>query len=179
MKKLNLGCGNNIRSGYVNLDNVKLDGVDIVHDLNKYPYPFKNNEFDEIICHHILEHLDNIPKCLKELSRIGRKGAKIKIRAPHFASYSAWTDLTHKHPFGWASLDYVASNKTHKHSVGKKLSHEYGEERFNVKRKLIFGKVHRFMGMGLFANKFPLLYETFLAYIFPPREITFELEVVK
>ncbi len=59
LKKLNLGCGLNHREGYVNLDAVKLPGVDVVHDLNKMPYPFKTNQFDEIICQHLLEHLDN------------------------------------------------------------------------------------------------------------------------
>jgi len=43
----------------------------------------------------------------------------------------------------------------------------------------MFGKVHRVIGINFFANRFPLIYETFLAYLFPPREIHFELEVVK
>ncbi len=32
MKKLNLGCGKDIRKGYINLDLKKLPGVDIVHN---------------------------------------------------------------------------------------------------------------------------------------------------
>ena len=51
--KLNLGCGRDIREGYVNLDKAGLDGVDVVHDLNVFPYPFEDNEFDEI--HYLLE----------------------------------------------------------------------------------------------------------------------------
>ena len=31
MKKLNLGAGTDIRKGYVNLDIVKLKGIDVVH----------------------------------------------------------------------------------------------------------------------------------------------------
>lgn len=181
MKKLNLGCGNDIKKDYVNLDGVKLNGVDIVHDLNKFPYPFKDNEFDYVEANHVLEHLEDIPKVLRELWRICKKNAIIEIRAPHFASYSAWTDLTHKHPFGCFTFDFIAANKVHKHTAFMKehLSHEYGNMRFNVKRKLIFGKVHQAMGVSFFANRFPLVYETFCAYIFPPKEIHFELEVVK
>ena len=40
MKKLNLGCGNDIRQGYINLDVAELDGVDVVWDVNKLPLPF-------------------------------------------------------------------------------------------------------------------------------------------
>ena len=35
--KLNLGCGRFPLPGYVNVDCVKLQGVDMVHDLNKMP----------------------------------------------------------------------------------------------------------------------------------------------
>ena len=37
--KLHLGCGTDIRAGWVNLDCAKLPGVDIVHDLNVLPLP--------------------------------------------------------------------------------------------------------------------------------------------
>ena len=43
MKKLNLGCGTDIKKGYINLDVAKLDGVDVVHDINRLPLPFKEN----------------------------------------------------------------------------------------------------------------------------------------
>ena len=39
VKKLNFGCGRDIREGYVNADIARLDGVDKVFDFNKFPYP--------------------------------------------------------------------------------------------------------------------------------------------
>ena len=57
MRRLNLGCGRKIFKNSVNLDRVKLDGVDVVHDLNKFPYPFKDESFDEIKALAVLEHL--------------------------------------------------------------------------------------------------------------------------
>ncbi|HPC10341.1 MAG TPA: class I SAM-dependent methyltransferase, partial [archaeon] len=65
--KLNIGCGKKILKGYINLDVVKLPGVDIVHDLNKYPWPFKDNYFDEIYADNVLEHLDDIIKPIEEI----------------------------------------------------------------------------------------------------------------
>jgi ubiquinone/menaquinone biosynthesis C-methylase UbiE len=180
MRKLNIGCGTDIKEGYVNLDSSRLKGVSVVHDLNKFPYPFKDNEFDLIEANHIIEHLNDIPKVLRELWRISKPKAMIKIRVPHYASPGAWFDLTHKHPFGWMSLDYMAANEVHRHSVGRRHSHEYGsKESFNVKQKLLFGRLHRLMGMQFLANQHPVFYEMYLAYMFPPREMTFDLEVVK
>jgi hypothetical protein len=46
-KKLHLGCGTNIKKDWINLDFVKLKGVEVVHDLNKFPYPFKDNTFGD------------------------------------------------------------------------------------------------------------------------------------
>jgi len=37
--KLNIGCGKDIKEDYVNLDSVKLPEVDVVHNLDKYPWP--------------------------------------------------------------------------------------------------------------------------------------------
>lgn len=180
MKKLNIGCGTDIKKDYVNLDSCNLAGVNAVHNLNDFPWPFKNDIFDLIEANHILEHLNDIPKCLREIWRISKNKGVVKIRVPHYASPGAWFDLTHKHPFGWMSLDYMANNKIHKHSVGKRHSHEYGEkEKFNIQRKLLFGKLHRIMGIQALANKFPIFYEMYMAYVFPPREMTFDLETVK
>jgi len=66
MKKLNLGCGKDIRKGYINLDLKKLPGVDIVHNINK-KFPFKTNSFDEIYASHILEHVDDLIFTMEEL----------------------------------------------------------------------------------------------------------------
>lgn len=48
--KLNLGCGKDIKDGYINLDVRYIKGVDVVCNLNSFPYPFQNDVFDEIYC---------------------------------------------------------------------------------------------------------------------------------
>ena len=57
MKRLNFGCGKDVKAGYVNADIAKLSGVDVHFDFEQFPYPFKNNEFGEIFCRHVLEQL--------------------------------------------------------------------------------------------------------------------------
>ena len=46
--KLNLGSGSKILKGYVNVDKFQYYNPDVVHDLEKFPYPFKDNS-DEIL----------------------------------------------------------------------------------------------------------------------------------
>jgi len=42
---------------------------------------FKDKEFDFIHCSHIIEHIENLPQCLDEISRIGKRGF---IAVPHY-----------------------------------------------------------------------------------------------
>jgi predicted SAM-dependent methyltransferase len=103
MKKLNLGCGTDYRKGWINLDISDKDiyggktKTDICHDLNKYPYPFKDKEFEEILSIGVLEHIQNLEKHIKELSRISKTNCLVKVHVPYFLSYYSSRELyTHK-----------------------------------------------------------------------------------
>jgi len=68
-KKINLGCGKYPKKDFINVDLDKDYGnAEIFHNLNCYPYPFKNNHFKEIELTMVLEHLDDPIKCLKVLN---------------------------------------------------------------------------------------------------------------
>lgn len=97
-KKLNAGCGRDIKKGWINLDSCDLPGVDIIYDIEKTPLPFDNDEFDSILCRDIFEHVDFIP-VLREIHRILRKGGDLIIRVPHFTSRRNFIDPTHKKMF--------------------------------------------------------------------------------
>lgn len=55
--KIDLACGNNKKEGYFGVDIVNVPGVDLVHDLNVYPYPFEDNSVEKINCSHYMEHI--------------------------------------------------------------------------------------------------------------------------
>jgi len=78
---LNLGCGN-FKIGDVNVDIDKKYNPDIVWDLNKFPYPFREREYRSILLHHSLEHLNNPGKVLNECKRILKEEGKIIIVVP-------------------------------------------------------------------------------------------------
>ena len=99
IKKLNLGSGNDIKDGYVNIDFKQSQGVDVVHDLNKFPWPFADKIFNEIIAENVVEHLDNFVLTMEEIHRISQSDALIKISVPYWNSSYAYIDPTHKRGF--------------------------------------------------------------------------------
>jgi SAM-dependent methyltransferase len=57
--------------------------TDIQHDLNNYPYPFRDNSFDTIFCLGTLEHLEAPYLVLKEFKRILKKEGILIIGLPN------------------------------------------------------------------------------------------------
>lgn len=173
-KILEIGCGKNPYFGkkgekVIHLDIVKLPHVEVVHDLNKIPWPFKNNEFDEVRADNVLEHLDNLVKVMKEIWRILKPNGIVKIWVPYFAHPNAFQDPTHKRFFTLKTFDYWDTST----ETGKKLNLEVRKKFKIVKKKLIFGRKLKFI--ELFANKFENFYEIIISRIFPADEIYFEL----
>jgi ubiquinone/menaquinone biosynthesis C-methylase UbiE len=104
--KLNIGAGNDILPGYVNLDIAKLPGVDIVHDVNKLPLPFQDNTVDEAYAKDIIEHIQEYHLLLKDLHRIMKPGATLKIMSPHFTSCNGPSDPSHCHVFAVRTFSF-------------------------------------------------------------------------
>lgn len=107
LRKLNIGCGSNIREGWVNLDITNQPGVDVVHDIENLPLPFADDSFDEILCQDILEHVEYLP-VIKDIYRILAQDGAVHIRVPHFTSRNNYTDPTHKKSFSVSTFDYFA-----------------------------------------------------------------------
>ena len=105
--KLNVGCGNDIKKGWINLDIAPVNGVDVVHNIENLPLPFDSNVFDEILCRNILEHVEYIP-VLKELNRILKEGGSLVITVPHFTSVDNFIDPTHKKMFSWRTFFFFS-----------------------------------------------------------------------
>jgi predicted SAM-dependent methyltransferase len=108
--KLHLGCGTDILTGYVNVDVAKLPGVDVVHDLTKRPWPFKDGQFSEVILTHVLEHLPETVEVMNELWRICAPGARVKLRVPYWNASDFITDPTHVKDFNEHTFDFFDPN---------------------------------------------------------------------
>lgn len=119
MNILDVGCGKRKVPGAIGIDIALLPGVDIVHDLNTFPWPFEDNYFDEIHCYHYLEHAENLITVIEEFYRILKYDGKVIIRVPHYSSRLAWVDPTHKRAFSLGSFDYYGNNEHDYYSKAK------------------------------------------------------------
>jgi len=82
--KLNLGCGNDIKTGYINIDKYNNTGqVDLKCDLNALP--FLDGSVDEIYTAHVFEHieLNDVYGVLEEWERALCLGGEIVMRLPN------------------------------------------------------------------------------------------------
>lgn len=176
--KLNIGCGKLIRKGYTNLDWIKTDGVDVVHNLEKFPYPFKDEQFSEIIAKDVVEHLKPTTDVMKELHRILKKGGVLKITVPHFSSYSVWLDPTHYRAFSYDTFTYFCADRSANFYKLEGHYHTYNWKFSNIKRRILFPKGLQFWNYLIdpLANAFPYIWEhTGLRNLFPAENIYVEL----
>ncbi|MBI2562871.1 MAG: methyltransferase domain-containing protein, partial [candidate division NC10 bacterium] len=83
---LDLGCGRNKQPGAIGVDRDPASQADLLCDLNRVPYPFRADSFDEIHLYHVIEHLTDVVAVVAEIWRIARQGARVFIATPHFSS---------------------------------------------------------------------------------------------
>lgn len=175
--KLHIGCGHDIKPGYLNTDSVNLPGVDKVFNLEVFPYPFEDNTFTEVYSAHVLEHMSDLWKVMEEITRISKNGAQVKVIVPYFANPGTRADYTHKRGFTTATFNYFHPDFFYNH--GAKILVKKYRIHFLWNRK-VFLKSHLInMVPDFFINLAPRFYERFFAYIFPSAEIHYLLEVSK
>jgi SAM-dependent methyltransferase len=164
---LDLGCGLAKAPGAIGLDISSDTAADIVHDLDVFPYPIDDRSFDQILLQDVIEHVGDPIRLFEELHRIARPGARIQLRTPHFSSVLAYGDPTHRHYFSTIAIRSLAEPR---------FSH-YTEVRFRIVHiTLDLWLPLRAIGMGRLANRFPELYERYLAFRFPSMNIRAEFE---
>lgn len=178
-KRLDLGCGTSKRHGFLGVDHLLLPNVDVVHDLNAFPYPFREGDIDEVWMDNVLEHLDKPLRAMEEVWRICKHGAKVTVGVPYFRSFYAIIDPTHQHFFGVQWFNYF--DPKHPLSTKYRYTTAYFEteaiifdREWDNKPKTIMHRV-----IHAFALRRPSAYEARLSHIFPLNSLTFYLKVLK
>jgi FkbM family methyltransferase len=111
MPFLHIGCGRNIMEGWINLDLVPGEGVDIVADLDdceRTPLPLEDNSIDKFLGSHLLEHIKNPLAMMDELYRVAKPDAELVFKLPYGSSDDAFEDPTHVRQYFLNSFTYFA-----------------------------------------------------------------------
>ncbi len=100
--KLNVGCGKDIRAGYINIDINPCEGVDLVCDASALP--FENGSVEEITASDIIEHFSwrNVRGLIREWRRVLKYDGVMRIRTPDLEGIF---ELYKKRPAGWRKED--------------------------------------------------------------------------
>ena len=159
-KILDIGCGCNKVPGSIGMDIDQNSHADIIHDLNKYPYPIDDNSLDKVFAKHIIEHLDDPKNFLQEIYRILKPRGTAFIETPHFSSHVAYSEPQHKLFYSYFMFRNLL--------VGINFR--------VIKQEITFYKTFRACGIKYWANRNPYSYERFWTYIFPAENVTLLVE---
>ena len=105
---LDIGCGENKQENFIGMDKRKVKGVDIVHDLEVFPYPLDDSCCNVVMASHILEHIKPhfaIP-LFDEIWRILKPDGQFISAVPYAGSNLYWQDPTHCNGFIPATFQY-------------------------------------------------------------------------
>jgi len=179
IKKLNLGAGKDIRYGFDNHDIAKLPGMGLVFDLNKFPYPIKNNIYDYILANHCIMYILHLDKFFNEIHRIAKPNAIIDIVCPHISAN--FCNVFSYHYFSIGTLNELEGLSSGFHKV----------KNFKIlERKIIFREA-RYLGFFMktisrmittFFNlnkKMQFIADRLVSKYMPFYSVSYKLKVVK
>lgn len=115
--RLDLGCGNNKKPGFIGIDKSTKSSADWIVDLNCsvwaiiearladtdtwLPPPpddslIKDSSVLEIYSSHFIEHVEDLVNFMSEVHRVLVPGGLATFYAPYYSSIRAWQDPTHR-----------------------------------------------------------------------------------
>lgn len=116
--RLDIGCGQNKQApDWIGIDARDLPGVDIVHNVEVYPWPLPDECVTVAVASHLVEHINphggGFIRFMDEVWRVMKPGGQFAIATPHGASPGFLQDPTHCNPCNeatWAYFDPLEPN---------------------------------------------------------------------
>ena len=167
--KLNLGCGNKRRKGFLGVDLFPCEALQVRADITGR-LPFGDGSIDAVHLDNVIEHVPDIPGLMREIARVCRSGAEVTMITPHFTALASWRDPTHVHHLSYFSFDHFAKED---------VAHYTGGGFEIVTRRLSFGG-----GILGVIGRFlcwlsPRRYESKYCFVFRASTLRFTLRVLK
>ena len=114
---VDLGCGSRKQPGFVGIDIRALPGVDIVQDLEQFPWPLPNESVSFMVSSHVAEHIDpahgTFLRWMDECWRIMKHGGQFVLAMPYAGSRGDFQDPTHCNHLNdatWSYFDPLSSS---------------------------------------------------------------------
>jgi SAM-dependent methyltransferase len=80
--RVNLGCGRLVLPGFVNVDFLPGEGVDVVVDFDHDPLPFANESVNAVLASHVVEHIAHLERLFSEVHRVLAPGGILEVYTP-------------------------------------------------------------------------------------------------
>lgn len=98
--KLDFGCGQIRREGFIGVDVNAAAKPDVVADLFRFPWPWSDSGVEEVFASHFFEHVPAKVRApfMDELYRVLTPGGKVTFIVPDGGSNRAVQDFTHEWP---------------------------------------------------------------------------------
>lgn len=150
-KKLNIGSGYKRYDGFTNIDGDHNCNPDILMNITQESIPLADNSVDEVILHHILEHLptDGFFHLMKEIYRVCISGAIIDIIVPNPRHDIFLADFEHCRPIIAEGLRLLSKNYNQYHIDTNGSSSGYG-----IRYDIDFELVHQDYDIDPFYHDF-------------------------
>lgn len=105
---LDFGCGEAKQANFVGLDKRDLPGVDIVHDVEVFPWPLDDESCLTVVGHHIVEHIKPwlTIDLFNEIWRVLKPDGQLALSLPYAGSRGFWQDPTHINGFNEVTFWY-------------------------------------------------------------------------
>ena len=107
--RLNLGCGNKPRKGFLGIDLGDNTTADVRMDVLAYLHSLPDGCVAEVYSRHMLEHLDPpaLRSLLQQLDRVLMADGQLHLVVPHYSNPYFHSDPTHRQAFGVHTFSYL------------------------------------------------------------------------
>ena len=172
---LDVGCGIKKYPGAIGLDRNPSTSADVLYDLDRFPYPFRDSSFSELRATHVIEHVSDVIRAMEEFHRVLEPGGRLFIATPHYTDFSSFCDPTHRWHLNSFSFRYFGENHG---GFGYYTAARFREVKVHVRLLALW----RWLGFEFLVNRFPRyrrFWEYYLCYVVRGKVMEFVFEAVK
>ena len=173
MRVLDVGCGINKKPGAIGVDRNPASRADVMADLDRFPYPFRDSSFDALQAVHVIEQSSDVIRSMEEFHRLVRAAARCLIVTPHYTDFSSFCDPTHRWHLNSFSMRYFGKDHG---GFGYYSPVRFAESSVRVKLLALW----RWLGFEWLVNAFPRFrrfWEHYLCYVVRGKVIEWRLGV--